>query len=140
MYDVKHTKALGKIPTTSSIGLIQLKIKTKTCLYSITNKLLEKLLTVASRFSIISVGDIRIIKHTKKLHASKIAPRDEETIIFRCHTVDGAEVCELVGLYLLSQLQHLDIYLGLHTDDALAAHGAKTPKYGENEEGNMQNI
>ena len=26
---------------------------------------------------------------------------------------DGAEVCELVGLYFLSKLQHLDIYVGL---------------------------
>ena len=33
---------------------------------------------------------------------------------------DGAEVCELVGLYLLSQLQHLDINEGLYRDDGLA--------------------
>ena len=58
VYDVKHHQALEKIPTTSSIGLIPLKMKTKTCSYSITNTLLEKLLTVASRFSIISVRDI----------------------------------------------------------------------------------
>ena len=38
----------------------------------------------------------------------------------------GSEVCELVGLYLLSQLQHLDIYVALHTDYELAAHGAIT--------------
>ena len=33
---------------------------------------------------------------------------------------DGAEVCELVGLYLLSQLQHLDMNVGLYRDDGLA--------------------
>jgi len=33
---------------------------------------------------------------------------------------DGAETCELVGLYLLSQLQHLDINIGLYRDDGLA--------------------
>ena len=30
---------------------------------------------------------------------------------------DGAETCELVGLYLLSQLTHLDITIGLYRDD-----------------------
>jgi hypothetical protein len=34
---------------------------------------------------------------------------------------DGAETCELVGLYLLSQMQHLNIDLGLYRDDGLAA-------------------
>ena len=33
---------------------------------------------------------------------------------------DGAEVCELVGIYLLSQLQHLDIIVGLYRDEGLA--------------------
>ena len=33
---------------------------------------------------------------------------------------DGAEVCELVGLYLLSQLQHLAMNVGLYRDDGLA--------------------
>ena len=33
---------------------------------------------------------------------------------------DSAEVCELVGLYLLSQLQHRDINVGLYRDDRLA--------------------
>ena len=34
---------------------------------------------------------------------------------------DGAEICELVGLFLLSQLQHLNINVGLYRDDGLAA-------------------
>ena len=33
---------------------------------------------------------------------------------------DGAETCELIGLYLLSQLQTLDINVGLYRDDGLA--------------------
>ena len=32
---------------------------------------------------------------------------------------DGAECCELVGLYLLSKLQHLNINVGLYQGDAL---------------------
>ena len=34
---------------------------------------------------------------------------------------DGAEVCELVRLYLLSQLQNLNIIVGLYRDDGLGA-------------------
>ena len=33
---------------------------------------------------------------------------------------DGAESCDLVGLYLLSQLQDLGIDIGLYRDDVLA--------------------
>ena len=36
-------------------------------------------------------------------------------------SLDGAETCELIGLYLLSQLQHLGISIGLYRDDGLAA-------------------
>ncbi len=34
---------------------------------------------------------------------------------------DGAETCELVGLYILSQLQNLGISIGIYRDDGLAA-------------------
>ena len=44
---------------------------------SITNKLLEKSLTVASQSSSISVDDICIIKHTKNLHSLKTAPHGQ---------------------------------------------------------------
>ena len=40
---------------------------------------------------------------------------------------DGAETCELVGLFLLSQLTHLDVNVGLYRDDGLAT-CTKTPK------------
>ena len=33
---------------------------------------------------------------------------------------DGAECCDIVGLYLLSQMQHLKIDVGLYRDDCLA--------------------
>ena len=33
---------------------------------------------------------------------------------------DGAETCELVGSFLLSQFQHLNINVGLYRDDGLA--------------------
>ena len=34
---------------------------------------------------------------------------------------DGAECCDIVGLYLLSQLQDLGLDVGLYRDDLLAA-------------------
>ena len=32
---------------------------------------------------------------------------------------DGAETCELVGLFLLSKLQHMNLNIGLYRDDGL---------------------
>ena len=40
---------------------------------------------------------------------------------------DGAETCELVGLFLLSQLTHLGVNVGMYRDDGLAT-STKTPK------------
>ena len=40
---------------------------------------------------------------------------------------DGEETCELVGLFLLSQLTHLDVNVGLYGDYGLAT-CTKTPK------------
>ena len=40
---------------------------------------------------------------------------------------DGAETCELLGLYLLPQLSHLNIDIGLYRDDGLAICN-KTPR------------
>ena len=44
---------------------------------------------------------------------------------------DGAETCELVGLFLLSQLQDLGVNIGLYRDDGLGVSG-KTPRQTEN--------
>ena len=44
---------------------------------------------------------------------------------------DGAETCELVGSFLLSQLQHLNINVGLYRDDGLAITNA-SPRDTEN--------
>ena len=44
---------------------------------------------------------------------------------------DGAETCELVGLYMLSQLEQLGINIGLYRDDGLAICD-KTPFETEN--------
>ena len=44
---------------------------------------------------------------------------------------DGAETCELVGSFLLSQLQDLDVNIGLYRDDGLAISNA-SPRRREN--------
>ena len=44
---------------------------------------------------------------------------------------DGAETCELVGNFLLSQLQDLNVNVGLYRDDGLAITDA-TPRDAEN--------
>ena len=44
---------------------------------------------------------------------------------------DGAETCQLVGSFLLSQLQDLNLNVGLYRDDGLAITNA-TPRDTEN--------
>ena len=46
------------------------------------------------------------------------------------NSFDGAETCELVGLYILSQLVPLGINVGLYRDDGLAVSN-KTPRQTE---------
>ena len=43
---------------------------------------------------------------------------------------DGAEVCDIVGMYLLSQLSDLNLNIGLYRDDALAV-SSLTPRQNE---------
>ena len=43
---------------------------------------------------------------------------------------DGAECCEIVGLYILSLLQHLNVNLGLYRDDGLGV-TSMTPRQTE---------
>ena len=40
---------------------------------------------------------------------------------------DGAEICDIVGLYIFSKLQNLNLNIGLYRDDGLAA-GCQTPR------------
>ena len=52
---------------------------------------------------------------------------------------DGAETCELVGLFLLSQLTHLDVNVGIYSVDGLAT-CTKSPKQVETIKRNVQNL
>ena len=78
---------------------------------SITNTLLQKALNYASKYADISEDQIHLITHTKKTTLYKDGnPWEKTTSAFdvTMGSYDGAEICELVGLYLLSQLQNLN--------------------------------
>ena len=101
---------------------------------SIDKKLLTKALTFAEQYDKITDEEKEIIMHTKRTTLYyKNTPWNKKNT--NCDVAmgsfDGAETCELVGLYLLSQLQHLDINVGLYRDDGLAI-CKKTPRQTEN--------
>ena len=52
---------------------------------------------------------------------------------------DGAETCELVGLFLLSQLTHLDVNVGLYRGEGTGnLHVARASR--SNQKRNVQNL
>ena len=91
---------------------------------SITKELVQKALQYAEKFSQITEEQKHIILHSKKtLLYNKNKPwtkRGNSNFDVTMGSFDGAETCELVGLYLLSQLNELDINVGLYRDDGLA--------------------
>ena len=92
---------------------------------SITEELLTSALNWARNYVTISEKDQNIIFQTKKSFLynngvpwdKKVNPDCDVTM----GSYDGAETCDIVGLYLLSKLQHLDINIGLYRDDGLGA-------------------
>ena len=98
---------------------------------SITNKLLEKSLTFASQFFIISAEDIRIIKHTKKHYTFPWARKSSKFDV-TMGSFDSAEVCELVGI--LSPITTTTSVYQCRTLKRRRAscHGTVTAKYEEN--------
>ena len=101
---------------------------------SITADLLHEALEFASNHTNISPFEKHIIFHTKKSmlfdDESPWCKRTETLFDVTMGSFDGAETCELVGLYLLSQLQHININVGLYRDDGLAVCKA-TPRQTE---------
>ena len=92
---------------------------------SITRDLLNKALDWVSTMVDISEEDRDLIMHTRKsilVNGSDTwIKRGEDLFDVTMGANDGAEVCDIVGLYLLSQLNHLPINGGLYRDDALFA-------------------
>ena len=96
---------------------------------SISEALLKNALNYAKNFEKVSVEDIKIILQTKKTllfhNGNPWAKKGNKPFDVSMGSWDGAEVCELVGLYLLSQLTHLKISVCLYRDDGLAVSALK---------------
>ena len=96
--------------------------------------LFKKALDYASRFQPISQNEKDLLLHTKRSllfdQGTPWTKKDSKEFDVTMGSYDGAEACELVGLYLLSQLQNLNIQVGLYRDDGLAVTNT-TPKQAE---------
>ena len=90
---------------------------------SINETLLDNAISFASQYTTISSKNIEIIKHTKNtflFNNNSPWSKKNSTFDVTMGSYDGAETCELVGLFLLSKLKHLKIDCGLYRDDGLA--------------------
>ena len=89
---------------------------------SIYETLLNKALDYASEFVDISDEDREIILQARKTYLfHQETPWTKKSAEFDVGmgSYDGAECCELVGLFMLSQMKHLNINVGLYRDDGL---------------------
>ena len=97
---------------------------------SISEKLLNEALTFGKSITNIDEETLRIIQHCRKsiLFTNDKVWIKKESDIFdvTMGSFDGAEVCELVGLYLLNQLKikFPQIDFGIYRDDGLGSHTA----------------
>ena len=99
---------------------------------SITEDLLARSLDYASQFDTITDDERDIIMHARKsfLFSSNKAwikqnpadPDSSDSFDVTMGSYDGAEICDLVGLYLLSDLSnHFGNQIALYRDDGIAA-------------------
>ena len=77
---------------------------------SITEKLLDKVISWAKAIRPISDDHVAVIKHARKsllFHQDKTwVKRNNETMFdVTMGSYDGAEICELVGLFIISKLE-----------------------------------
>ena len=91
---------------------------------SITKDLFEKAIKWAKEYTNITDSDIQLFYQTKKslLYCDQEIWTKKENSEFdnAMGGYDSAELCDLVGLYLLSKINTLDIEAGLYRDDGLA--------------------
>ena len=112
---------------------------------SITVDLLTEALAFASNYYTITDSEKQIIIQAKNapLFTNNEAWRkkaEDSNFDVTMGSFDGAETCELVGSYLLSQLppQHRD-NLGLNRDDGLGAFRVPPREIEKNQKRDMQN-
>lgn len=94
---------------------------------SISEQLLDDAINWSKQFTTISENDIKIIKHARKsllFNNGKTWTKQNSLNSFdvTMGSYDGAEICELVGLFFLSTLENrFGNQIGLYRDDGLAA-------------------
>ena len=95
---------------------------------SISEALFDRAVEYARSITTITDEELSIIKHARKSllfsNAGTWVKKDDASFDVTMGSFDGAEVCELVGLYLLSRLDPLigsSGSTGLYRDDGLAA-------------------
>ena len=113
-----------KLEDKSNSKVIQLDIKE--FYRSITEQTLNKGISFASNYTTNSAEDIRNIKHRRKLLLLHIEQAWKEKESSGCFDVtmgsyDGAELCELIGVFMQSVLQDVinKEAMGLYRDDEL---------------------
>ena len=93
---------------------------------SISEQLLDRAISWAKQFANITDRDVAIIKHTRKsllFHQDRAWSKrnSDNTFDVTVGSYDGAEVCELIGLFILDTLQdRFGKDVGLYRDDGLA--------------------
>ena len=123
LFDISVVKWFKGLVNKDRMRFIEFDIKSY--YPSITRDLLNNALDWVSTMVDISEEDRDLIMHTRKsilVNGSDTwIKRGEDLFDVTMGANDGAEVCDIVGLYLLSQLNHLPINGGLYRDDALFA-------------------
>ena len=101
---------------------------------SISPELLDRALNWASDLVTISQADRELFHVTKDSllfdRGTAWVKKGDKSFDVSMGSWDGAETCDLVGLFLLSQLKHLPATLGLYRDDGLGVSSLK-PKENE---------
>ena len=91
---------------------------------SITKTLLMKALKWSRKYVEISDDDIEVIMAARKamlyMDGEPWAKKGGDVFDVGMGFFDGAEICEIVGLYILEELAGLDIEVGIYRDDGLA--------------------
>ena len=102
---------------------------------SISENLLINALNFCAQYTKITEEDRKIILQCRKSYLcnkeSIWVKKGNSKFDVTMGSLDSAEICDIVGLYILSQLQNLDLQIGLYRDDGLAA-GFQTPRQLEN--------
>ena len=93
---------------------------------SITEDLLDKAVSWAKSITPVPEEHVTIIKHARKSllfnHGDPWVKRNQSLFDVTMGSYDGAEVCDLIGLFILTELEKLfgKDFIGLYRDDGLA--------------------